>query len=195
METTTKKCSRCKCDKPLDCFGPNKRNKDGLHSLCLQCKEELHEQTKEKTCKRCELTKPSNDFSNSSRYNDGFEIYCKPCRVELQCQVQQRHPRRDYHKKWHASQKETAIAYYSNGEMKCSKCKLDDIRALTIDHINGGGQKHREEIKCTSIYRWLINHNYPAGFQVLCMSCQFIKRIENKEYDYHGKIKTEKVSS
>lgn len=58
-----------------------------------------------------------------------------------------------------------------------------DIRILTIDHINGGGAKHRKQLgnSASRFYRWLIKHNYPEGYQVLCMNCEWIKRYENKE--------------
>jgi hypothetical protein len=47
---------------------------------------------------------------------------------------------------------------------------------LTLDHINGGGNKHRREIKESgkgsgSFYEWLKRNGYPPGFQVLCQNC------------------------
>ena len=54
---------------------------------------------------------------------------------------------------------------------KCTCCGEDELEFLCIDHINGGGKKHREEINSTNIYTWLINNNYPEGFRVLCHNC------------------------
>ena len=64
----------------------------------------------------------------------------------------------------------------------CS-CGFHDMRALTIDHINGGGNKHRKEIKRGGchFYVWLKQQGFPQGFQVMCMNCQFIKRHTNRE--------------
>ncbi len=79
------------------------------------------------------------------------------------------------------------IGHYSNGTMECAnpfgkhKEPYTDIRATSIDHIKGGGRKHRKGIG-SGFYRWLIKHNYPKGYQVLCMSCQYIKRWENFEF-------------
>jgi hypothetical protein len=77
------------------------------------------------------------------------------------------------------------MAHYSNGDIKCRRCGLTDIRALSIDHMNGGGGKHIRAIKGqglgSNFYNWLIKNNYPDGFQVLCMSCQWVKRAENNE--------------
>jgi len=84
-------------------------------------------------------------------------------------------------------QKRLVISHYSNGSMVCCKCGFSDIRALSIDHINGGGRRHTEEIRKagTIFYRWLIKNNFPNGFQVLCMNCNYIKKAENKEDTGH----------
>ena len=76
--------------------------------------------------------------------------------------------------------KEDVIWHYSFGTMRCAACGFNDIRSLSIDHINGGGSKHLREIK-GSLYSWLKNNNYPLGFQVLCLNCQFIKRAQYQE--------------
>jgi hypothetical protein len=74
-----------------------------------------------------------------------------------------------------------ALKHYSP-ELKCQRCGFSDIRALSIDHINNDGSKHRKEIgKGRAIYYWLKNNNYPEGYQVLCMNCQFIKEHEKKQ--------------
>ena len=78
--------------------------------------------------------------------------------------------------------KVSVLTHYGNGKCSCVKCRFSDIRALTIDHINGGGKQHRLEMKSWNLYRWLIENGYPEGYQTLCMNCQWIKRIENKEY-------------
>ena len=57
---------------------------------------------------------------------------------------------------------------------------MNDIRALSIDHINSDGASHRKEVG-NGMYRWLLKNNFPEGFQVLCMNCQFIKRETNNE--------------
>ena len=78
------------------------------------------------------------------------------------------------------------IDHYSEGKNNCNNCGISDLRVLSIDHINGNGSTHREELrkKGTSLYRWIINNNYPSGFQILCMNCQFVKRTENNEQPY-----------
>ena len=53
----------------------------------------------------------------------------------------------------------------------CSICGYNNIQALTIDHIFGGGRKHREHTTKRggySFYLWIKRNNYPKLFRVLC---------------------------
>lgn len=68
--------------------------------------------------------------------------------------------------------------HYSNGKMNCACCGESHIEFLSIDHINGDGAKHRKEIGMergggVRFYYWLKRNNYPEGFRVLCMNCNF----------------------
>ena len=80
--------------------------------------------------------------------------------------------------------KVAVLYHYGKGDCACVKCGFRDIRALSIDHIEGNGNKHRKEDKLsgTSLYRWLMKNNFPEGYQTLCMNCQWIKKAENNEY-------------
>ena len=70
---------------------------------------------------------------------------------------------------------------YSNGTMQCAKCNNNDIRVLSIDHMNGGGTQHRNYLGGSSInvYRWLRKNGYPDGYQVLCLNHNIGKPDEN----------------
>jgi hypothetical protein len=72
------------------------------------------------------------------------------------------------------------LSHYSLN-MCCIQCGFTDVRALSIDHINGGGNTHRKSIKRGNMYYWIRKNKFPSGFQVLCMNCQFIKRHEKYE--------------
>lgn len=82
---------------------------------------------------------------------------------------------------WGLALKQEVMTVYSKGVPQCVRCGYSDIRALSIDHINGKGSVHRRMINNTT-YRWLKKQGFPEGYQVLCMNCQFIKRIENREH-------------
>lgn len=78
------------------------------------------------------------------------------------------------------------LTHYGNGFLCCTRCGFSDIRALSIDHINGKGAEHRRNLAKEgktgkTLYKWLKDRNYPKGYQTLCMNCQYIKRQENKE--------------
>jgi hypothetical protein len=77
--------------------------------------------------------------------------------------------------------KREVFQHYGNGTVSCVKCGFDDARALSIDHINGGGRKHIKQIR-GNFYKWLAKNNFPKGYQTLCMNCQWIKRYDNGEY-------------
>ena len=83
----------------------------------------------------------------------------------------------------HTAKLKVEVLQNYSPDLRCLKCGFTDIRALSIDHINGNGNKHRKSIGCygSQFYTWLKNHNYPVGYQVLCMNCNFIKRFEQRE--------------
>lgn len=66
----------------------------------------------------------------------------------------------------------------------CACCGEDLLAFLTLDHINGDGAAHRMVLKKagigigSSFYSWLQRNNYPAGLQVLCLNCNFIKGVK-----------------
>ena len=85
------------------------------------------------------------------------------------------------------------LTFYSvNGTHQCVKCGIADVDVLNIDHINGGGRKHREEISGNALgqnlYRWLKRNDYPNGYQTLCANCNLKKAIEAKR---NGRSKLE----
>lgn len=94
-----------------------------------------------------------------------------------------------YDRDRHTRLKREVLTHYGNGKCACVRCGFEDIRALSIDHVNGGGAQHRRELGSKSILVWIRNNNYPDGYQTLCLNCQFIKIVENGERN-KGKIPT-----
>ncbi len=68
---------------------------------------------------------------------------------------------------WKKERKEV-LDHYGN---MCVCCKETQEEFLTIDHIHGGGNKHKKEMKISNIYKWLIKNNFPEGFRLLCYNC------------------------
>jgi 5-methylcytosine-specific restriction endonuclease McrA len=73
------------------------------------------------------------------------------------------------------------LSHYSSNPPKCAcpPCGETIIEFLSIDHIIPIGNKARDNQLGTrhgsNLYGWLIRHNFPEGFQVLCMNCNFAK--------------------
>ncbi len=55
----------------------------------------------------------------------------------------------------------------------CSCCGENEPLFLEIDHINNDGKAHRNKIGNSSkaLIYWLIQNNFPDGFQILCSNC------------------------
>ena len=99
METmTTKRCSRCKREKPVTEFGKNQGMKDGLQHYCRECnrayqREYQRERRKKnaarrpdeipvpsgKRCPGCGITRPSSEWPRNRTRFDGLADHCKPC--------------------------------------------------------------------------------------------------------------------
>ena len=61
---------------------------------------------------------------------------------------------------------------------------MKDLRALQIDHINGGGAKEWRIMHSPETYYKHILGQLKIGskdYQLLCANCNWIKRVENKE--------------
>lgn len=57
---------------------------------------------------------------------------------------------------------------------QCACCGEDDIRFLSLDHVQGGGNIHREESNLNNqqVYREARREGYPKDkWQILCMNC------------------------
>ena len=66
---------------------------------------------------------------------------------------------------------------------KCKRCGFDDMRALQIDHIKGGGYKEIKNIHSRERIRLVKESikNNENKYQLLCANCNWIKRYEDKQ--------------
>lgn len=66
----------------------------------------------------------------------------------------------------------------------CSCCGVDIPEFLCLDHIEGGGNKHREELtgrkngggSTMKTYKWVIDSGFPDSFRTLCHNCNHATR-------------------
>jgi hypothetical protein len=74
--------------------------------------------------------------------------------------------------------KEEFLKHYGN---VCSCCGETIVQFLTLDHERGKGNDHRKElfkhnVGGTHMYKWLKRNNFPKGYTILCMNCNWSKR-------------------
>lgn len=73
------------------------------------------------------------------------------------------------------------LAHYGQ---KCNCCGEIMLKFLTIDHVNNDGNKDRQgknkyRISGWFLYKKIIKENFPDTYQILCMNCNFGKRMNN----------------
>jgi hypothetical protein len=79
--------------------------------------------------------------------------------------------------KYHQAKRAAAIAHLGG---KCLHCGFADLRAVQIDHVNGGGGKElRGPGGKYAMYLRVLAGD--PGYQALCANCNWIKRAERNE--------------
>ena len=191
-----KLCSSCFVEKPLDQFyvdggKPTARCKDCKKSWQKEWRNRNGASYKRpqsdlaslppspKECSTCGVCKPPEEFYKS-RYK---QTRCRDCH-------------RGYQRKWNRANPDSSkntwkqrnparsqamdrdcnrrlrlkvLAAYGNS---CACCGESRYEFLAIDHINGGGRKHRQEAgNSRAVYKFLADNDYPEGFRVLCHNC------------------------
>lgn len=65
------------------------------------------------------------------------------------------------------------LAVISHYGGRCACCGERELAFLAIDHINGGGNAHRRQIRKQGrhYYLWLRDNGYPSDLRVLCHNC------------------------
>lgn len=73
---------------------------------------------------------------------------------------------------------------FDHYKRKCNCCGESIPKFLSIDHVNNDGQYDRykngkNRIKGWSLYKKIIDEDFPKRFQVLCFNCNYGKRVNN----------------
>lgn len=138
-------------------------------------------------CHRCKTTNPPDGFASNG--------YCRPCSREYahtryygpqheRLKAQWRNHARKNYSKYRARSKQArwqlkvdTLAAYGG---ICACCGEAEPMFLGIDHISGGGTKHRRELGGGGrFYRFLKINDWPSGYRVLCHNC-------NMAYGFFG---------
>ena len=76
------------------------------------------------------------------------------------------------------------LVHYGGDPPRCARCGYSDVRALQLDHVDGGGSAERRRTGYASGSGWytmLKRRGFPPGLVVLCANCNWVKRAENGE--------------
>lgn len=140
-------------------------------------------------CSACNVIKALSYFARSRLTPSGYYNHCRECKTAKarrhRAKVKQ-HPeweqrllasRREINRKSARKRRLRVLAHYSNGTLACACCGETAYEFLSIDHINGGGRKHHQELqrRGMTVARELIEQGFPSGFRVLCMNCNWAR--------------------
>jgi len=128
-----------------------------------------------KKCSKCLEVRPEAEFHKTKHTYDGLAYQCKQCVRQKQ---QERNAKRKaaglqsyVHIELRRLRMDVLVAY-SGDPPRCACCGETTYEFLTLDHINGGGDKHRKRVGgSTNVYRELRKQGYPEGYRILCMNC------------------------
>jgi hypothetical protein len=133
-------------------------------------------------CHICRIVKQLEEFNKSKNRLAGRRYACRGC-TTAEYKRRKHNPeflatRNAKTKTIRARAKSEVIAHYSKESNKCACCGEANVKFLTVDHINDDGYLKRqsgEHPAGGAMYVWLRAHNYPEGFQILCMNCNAAK--------------------
>lgn len=131
-----------------------------------------------KLCKKCGKQKPIEKFSRHSIAADGYQTWCKECGKLYKQEYRDEHGS-SYNVLSRRRIRYTVLIHYGGDPPKCECCEEPRFEFLSIDHINGGGSRHRKAVGYGRLYEWLKQNGFPPGYRVLCHNC-------NQAYGMYG---------
>lgn len=140
---------------------------------------ERGEVAQRRVCRDCGKEKDLDEFVKARGYKDGRRSFCKPCWADKSMEYKQATPgsferQAAASKRQREDAKRQVFEYYGN---VCACCGESCLLFLTVEHIDGGGRKHRKTMGAQTIYVWLVNSGFPGGFEILCYNCNCGKRV------------------
>lgn len=143
-DPNTRLCTKCKRYLPITMFHVDNSRYDGLTTWCRECRTSA-------------VQKWSDDNPDMVKHRLRRWRKANPDKVRAQNQ-------RAYLKL-----RKSILNHYGD---KCACCGETAIEFLSIDHINGCGEKQRQEVGSGGkFYQWLKDNGYPDGFRILCHNC------------------------
>jgi hypothetical protein len=142
---------------------------------CSICQEDDYE----KLTISCKGKKPTNLYHylyNNVVDKDTFNVICYNCKIQKYVKNIDKYALRD---------KELVISHYGG---YCLSCKEGNTKKLMLYRT----EKNRSG---NALYKWIINNNYPPGFQIYCINCLKYKQELQKllELSRHESIESVSV--
>jgi hypothetical protein len=130
-----------------------------------------------KACKECHRDLPLTEFHKRTDSHGGsLFLACKDCenaKSRAKYGRRREHQRERSRLKWQRL-KLLVLNHYG---CRCACCGETEPAFLALDHIDGGGNAHRKEVRAGSgnFYNWVKKQGFPASLQVLCHNCNWAK--------------------
>lgn len=126
-----------------------------------------------KLCKQCKKSKDESEFYPSNQSSDRLQYECKKCSLEIKAEHRKLCKEKgimNYSQRTRQRLRIEILSHYGGKTPLCSCCGESHIEFLSVDHINGGGAKHKRLLG-GGLYDWLKKNNYPSGYRILCHNC------------------------
>lgn len=120
-----------------------------------------------------ELKRYSNDIINyliSNDFPEGYQILCHNCNQIKY--IDTIIPKDSAYTRYRYKYRNLMLMKYSNNDMKCKCCGMEDTRCLTFHHVNGGGTEEKRLKGYTSLAIYLYQNNISLSeIEILCQNC------------------------
>jgi len=172
-----KECGKCKETKPLSAFGKDRATKDGNHRWCKACFNEWH-----RTHRQIPEVK--------AHTAEWHRTYNQKPEVKIHRAEQQRTRRQQPAVKAHIVEQQRVytqrLRFAAFAKLDphphCLICSCEELRWLTIDHINGDGAQHRRDMGHKRVYLAIIaDPNPKSTYRILCYSCNSLLPLYNND--------------
>ena len=137
-----------------------------------------------KLCAHCQRRKPVSAFCKHRYTFDGLNYYCRSCSALMAKDWRSRHQLHVINCRKAYARRLRRIVFDHYGWV-CVCCGEIEPVFLVLDHKNNDGAEHRKSIDShnprsvsgSRMCSWIIRHNFPDSFQVLCYNCNMAKAI------------------
>lgn len=162
---------RCECGDTIQVTSYNLRHQKVTSCGC----ERVNRIAETRVCAHCKKMLPFRKFYRAKPGNQPTS-YCIECAKIRKRSQHQKNPDRSRQRAAIATRRvrEDVFNHYGN---RCACCGEDGAIFLAIDHIGGGGSRHRKSLGAmgSNFYKWLRREKFPKGYQTLCSNCNWAK--------------------